>query len=1019
MNFNNFGPEALGQIVAAFLQSQVAAPLVTNTVNSDHSLSTNTPAPSQFSGTSGPSQPNNSPAVTSPSPFSAALLAQLTQAQPAASTNAMAGPSQIPSGVSSTPTAVQGSQPIAPYTSVNMLNAVANSTPLQSRDGRPRVTTQAGFPSIDLIRNANNARLDHAAVSIPPKRPGPRGKAKKPPTLIEQQQKLTLNDCLRVTEDERMILNLAINVYPPQPPGHTLTAFGLPRYLVKYTRHQDSFNTVLNRLHLYHEFHDLDVKTTVMEVLATVVEVLREYGYNLDPPHMAGPSAFQPHEQLPLQLLAYTNRGRPNGVNKTWKLATGSFSASCTLEDLLADKDYAHPKLSITPRGFFELNTIVRRCHYPLSIHKSLAELGLQEDDAIKTHCCIPKRVYTIFRDDAEAGSGEVMVTEQDLENDCGNEGDDEDDEEEEAVAQTLLNRPALTLRTPTHTPPVSSIGRSAATSRNVSTASSSSDGSRGPPPTRSVSAASGSSENGSSTSVLPVNNAPQSRRVPTVLWSSPWHEKKEPSLGTIYKFERTGRFFEIVSETYTSSHEGVPPPVLQVKGTDYVELASRLKGVIVECLVSGDFTRLLTLDRTFEIVNAAGETVSSGIGVEREAVQTLAHGYLSRRASTFFLPQGPQFSMLAAVNGPSARWMSNDQKMDWGILGTLVALSLIYGLGTEPLNPLALIFYLNDCHVACLHSDLVSRWFPELHGTLKAWASLGHEDDVRQFASHFSSYHECDVSSLRYRSPEQHKALGWEMLHNAVLGQRGIDHPAVTFFLKGFRMPCDKGYSFPEIARSYQGGSEEFVSSVYDSYIHHYSSLRLDYQSLLKDESTTKLNRAIQDNPSFSAASFQDLFRGFLEGSGYPSLELMNGVKGRLSPVISLDEIHQDTFRMRMFCWAATGGTLCFDGWHSHQGGVILIEDDDEEYRAWPYRRSFRSCLREMRIPASFLLHLLSIDYVTAASTFSGDEGAASSATPSSSQSSNEGLALTVKEAVEHWLLASVLDNVGESNLV
>ncbi|KAL0067941.1 hypothetical protein AAF712_005110 [Marasmius tenuissimus] len=865
MNFNNFGPEALGQIVAAFLRSQVAAPLVTNTVNSDHSLSTNTPAPSQFSGTSGPSQPNNSPAVTSPSPFSAALLAQLTQAQPAASTNAMAGPSQIPSGVSSTPTAVQGSQPIAPYTSVNMLNAVANSTPLQSRDGRPRVTTQAGFPSIDLIRNANNARLDHAA------------------------------------------------------------AFGLPRYLVKYTRHQDSFNAVLNRLHLYHEFHDIDVKTTVMEVLATVVEVLREYGYNLDPPHMAGPSAFQPHEQVPLQLLAFTNRGRANGLNKTWKLATGSFSATSTLEDLITDKDYAHPKLSVTPRGFFELNTNVTTRFYT----QESCRAWPAGDDAIKTHCCIPKRVYTL-RDDAEAGSGEVMVTEQRPRRTIMATREMMRMMRKGSRSPTLLNRPALlSVRPliPRQFPQLVEVPRRPEMFRQPHHHQTAAEVLR-PPAVflqlwilgkRFINVA-----------VLPVNNAPPVKARSYRSVELTVAREKEPSLAT--------REFHLLSAGQRN----------RLCGTERL----RLKGVIVECLLR--LTEILAVHS----VNAAGE-LSSGIGVEREAVQTLAHGYLSRRASTFFLPQGPQFSMLAAVNGPSARWMSNDQKMDWGILGTLVALSLIYGLGTEPLNPLALIFYLNDCHVACLHSDLVSRWFPELHGTLKAWASLGHEDDI---------------------------------------------------------------------ARSYQGGSEEFVSSVYDSYIHHYSSLRLDYQSLLKDESTTKLNRAIQDNPSFSAASFQDLFRGFLEGSGYPSLELMNGVKGRLSPVISLDEIHQDTFRMRMFCWAATGAPFVLtDGIRTK---VILIEDDDEEYRAGLTDAQcltnlnagvckFRSCLREMRIPASFLLHLLSIDYVTAASTFSGDEGAASSATPSSSQSSNEGLALTVKEAVEHWLLASVLDNVGESNLV
>ncbi|KAJ8091889.1 hypothetical protein PM082_024122 [Marasmius tenuissimus] len=1065
MNFNNLSREAIAQLLTAFLQSEPNSTPPANPSHPTPSANTTTTAlvnPSLIS------QPNDTQGSAAPQPpalsFSSTaleLMARLGQTQSASSDansiSSQAGPSQTsatPSSVTSimastsasTPadTAIPQARPIAPYSSVTMLNAVANGNqPPESRDGRPLITMQSGFPAFDIIRRTNQARLEHSAEANPKKRPGPRSKAKKGPTLqVEREQQLTLADCLKVADDGQVTVNLAINVYPPQPSNHTLVAFGLSRYLVKYTRHSDSFNAMLDRLHLYHEFHDINVKTTVMAILSTVVEEIREYGYDLDLPQIPGPSAFQPHEQLPLQLLAFTNSGRPNGANKTWKLATGAFATDTTLEDLLRKKEYAHNKLSVTPRGFFELNTIIRRCHYPLAIKKSLAELQLMDDNTIQTHRCIPKRVYTLFRDDAEAGSGSVMITEEDLEIDCGDD-EQSDDEEEQTVAHTLLTRPALTLRTPSQLPPVSGPGFSRSSSASVpSTASGSRSSSRNVSSTSSASASQPATHSASSASSIsasvnngasqvPNNNSTEAtRRVPTTLWSVSWQEKKEPGLATILKYERTSRFFEVVSETYTSTHNGNAPPSLEVKGRNYVDLALQLKSVITQCLLQGDFTVLLSMERTFALIDGEGSLVSSGNGVERETISTLCNTYLSQRASTFFVPHGPQFSTLAAVNVASARWMSTEQRLDWGIVGTLVALSLIHGMGTEPLNPLLLIFFINDTQISSLQSNLVLRWFPDLHAILKAWTALGHEDDIRQFAGHFSSYHDCDIASLRSRSPDQHRALGWEMLHNAIIGSKSTDHPAIALFLKGFRMPCDKGYNFTQIARAFQGGSVEFVSEVYNNYISHYSNLRLSYQSLIQPETFEKLIQALEESSSFVVTSFQELFRDFLEGTGCPSIELMNNLKGRLNPIVNLEDIDEDTFRMRMFCWAATGAPFVLaDGLPTR---VILVEDDDEDYGAGLSAEQrlahlnagvckFKSCFREMRIPVSFLLHLLSIDYTTALSDGGegeGEGGVSNSGESNSSRGSSEGVTLSAKDTVEHWLLASILDNIGENNL-
>ncbi|KAJ8094089.1 hypothetical protein PM082_023297 [Marasmius tenuissimus] len=1001
MSNNQLSPEALSQLYA-FLQSQpgfsfpagpsqvtVPAPSQPTTVSSALATATSTIAPAA-----------NTTATTNavPSSQSSSTDASILQAPPLFSfPTTGAAPSTAPG-------ASQAPAPITPYTSVNMLNAVAGgSLPASSSppfEGRPRITTQPGFPALTLIQRTNEARLDHAAESLPT-RPKARGKAKKTLSLVSQEKGRSLDDCLHVTPDKGILINLAVNVYPPRPPTDVLSAFGIPRHVVLYVRHGDSFNTVLNRLHLYHEFHEISVKMLVLDVLTCIVEELKAHGYNFE--DMPTPSTFAPHESLPLQLLGFTNLGRPNGRSKSCKLATGAFNANTTLEDVLRKREYANAKLSITSRGFFELNTIIRKCHYPLSIDKSLADLSFGSDTETKTHRCISKRVYGMFRDDEDV---ETMAREEDLEQSCGEE-EESDEEDEQAVVNTLLSRPPLTLRTPSG--PAATPGSSSAqTSVNLaavrdlnprrvvsdptpfsSTGTTVTSGTGFPAGTATVAEATGSSNHG---------NRGLSPDAPVILWAVVWDENREQDLMTIYSFERTPRFFEVVSETYGSTHSGRPPPNLFIKGRTQQELSQKLKGVIVDCLGKQDFTRLLTADRLFAVVDADDDLVSSGNGVEREVVQTLCHSYFRKGASTFFMPLAPQFSTLAAVNGASARWMSDAQKLKWGVLGAVVALALIHGFDTAPLNPLLLIYFINDCDIISLHSSLVLKWFPELHATLKAWTQLGHLDNIAGFAGHFASYHDCDISALRVRSADQHTALAWEMLHNGVIGTKTCDHPAFQSFLKGFYMPCDKGYMFTQIARSYQGGSENFVCSVYQNHISHYSDLLLEHQSRLTPVSETRLREAFHANPTLEVDDFKELFRAFLEETGYPSLDLMEELNGCFNPIVDLSDIHDDTFRMRMLCWAATGAPY-----------IVLVEDDDAEYRAglatheWTRHLNagvckFRTCVREIRIPASFLIHLLSIDYG------SGDDNSSG---------------LKVEEAVHHWLLVAILDNIGQNNLV
>ena len=115
-------------------------------------------------------------------------------------------------------------------------------------------------------------------------------------------------------------------------------------------------------------------------------------------------------------------------------------------------------------------------------------------------------------------------------------------------------------------------------------------------------------------------------------------------------------------------------------------------------------------------------------------------------RADEFFVPVDDEYSTIATPAGVSFQWMSDKARLELSVLGAVVALCLIYGLGVEPLNPLLLIYLINDCEIGSLKSSLVREWFPGLHHTLTDWISTGPDEDISRFSGHFASYHDTQV---------------------------------------------------------------------------------------------------------------------------------------------------------------------------------------------------------------------------------------------------------------------------------
>ncbi|EEB92037.1 hypothetical protein MPER_09509 [Moniliophthora perniciosa FA553] len=317
--------------------------------------------------------------------------------------------------------------PIRPYSSLQMLGAVAGSSTTEGSASNPfgggsRPTGGSGFPSLTQL--ANRQRIEHAHETLPRKK---RGKAIKPPSLLGESYKPKVEDCLRMAQSGEVVINLDVFVLPPQPPQAERREFNIPQHLYRYLIHQTSFRAILGGLKLTFSFSNLRISTTVGELLKHIADRLRCHGYVLN--ERSPPPFGAIHESLPLRLLAYSNLGRVSGNNKTPRLVPANVMAEATIADIVRNpRDFAIPKWAVSDRSTFELHAIIQSP--VLEIRASLSSLGLGNDMVEQMHQCISRRLYGAFRNDSDART--AVPT--------GRESQGQEDAEEEGVvAQSLL----------------------------------------------------------------------------------------------------------------------------------------------------------------------------------------------------------------------------------------------------------------------------------------------------------------------------------------------------------------------------------------------------------------------------------------------------------------------------------------------------------------------------------------------------------------------------------------------------
>ncbi|KAJ3755011.1 hypothetical protein EV360DRAFT_20162, partial [Lentinula raphanica] len=320
----------------------------------------------------------------------------------------LASPAPLPSTSSlTTSLRAQLAPPVTAYMSpLSMLRSIG--APSSSGHPHPSLAPPVSpFHSLTTIERANRDRNEHAAQfsrsGHSERKKRKRGLGKKLPRLgVAADSKV--EDTIATASDGTEVVNLIVLVYPPRPSSDDCHIHNLPLGLHHYVQNRDAFQAVLGSVGLEHSFDNLLLTTKVVELLEVVQASLSRFGWTFPPSPIAEPtSIFRRHERLAIQLLRFVGRGAINNNAYTPCLSPGRVeSEDMTLGQLIFNTvDYGIAKHAVTSGKKFLLHTVIRSPNVSLDIN--LFEKGLGSDNVTRTHYCLSKRIYGIFRSDTDA----------------------------------------------------------------------------------------------------------------------------------------------------------------------------------------------------------------------------------------------------------------------------------------------------------------------------------------------------------------------------------------------------------------------------------------------------------------------------------------------------------------------------------------------------------------------------------------------------------------------------------------
>ena len=143
-------------------------------------------------------------------------------------------------------------------------------------------------------------------------------------------------------------------------------------------------------------------------------------------------------------------------------------------------------------------------------------------------------------------------------------------------------------------------------------------------------------------------------------------------------------------------------------------------------------------------------ETIRSlGEGIERELIYTLLEQYRQSSGQWFALHEDGHSTLAISYPLAMAQCVPLSRLRNMAILGAAVAMSLVRGMSTIPLDPVLLHFFVHDCDLHSIHPGVLGEWHPKLKQTISDWIALGPDGDANTptLQNHFITYHDLQVS--------------------------------------------------------------------------------------------------------------------------------------------------------------------------------------------------------------------------------------------------------------------------------
>jgi hypothetical protein len=138
--------------------------------------------------------------------------------------------------------------------------------------------------------------------------------------------------------------------------------------------------------------------------------------------------------------------------------------------------------------------------------------------------------------------------------------------------------------------------------------------------------------------------------------------------------------------------------------------------------------------------------TRSFGEGIEREVMCAILEVFRGDDAQWFNMRADGHCALSTSHTLSSARFVSMARKQNMAILGAAVALCLIRGMSTMPLDPIVIHFFIHDCDIHSIHPAILGEWHPRLRQTISDWLRLGPHGNPAPFQEHFATFHDLQV---------------------------------------------------------------------------------------------------------------------------------------------------------------------------------------------------------------------------------------------------------------------------------